>query len=68
MSENVGISIEEAARSLEKALENSNVGVDVSQIKEALRVFIPIGVCCVSAQEVGESMRKLFDEIDAGER
>ncbi|MEK3813129.1 hypothetical protein [Bacillus sp. FSL R7-0685] len=66
--EQVEISVAEAARTLEKSLENSNVDVDVSQLKEALRVFIPTAVCRVSAQEAGESMRKLLDEINRGER
>ncbi|WP_041056699.1 hypothetical protein [Bacillus subtilis] len=66
MGEKVGISIEEAARSLEKALGDTKV--DVSQLADALRVFIPTEVCRVSAQEAGESLRKLFNEIDAGER
>ncbi|MGQ5176933.1 hypothetical protein ACSQ7W_11575 [Bacillus halotolerans] len=66
MSENVGLSVEEAARSLEKVLGDTEV--DVSQLKEALRVFMPSEICRVSAQEAGESLRKLFNEIDAGER
>lgn len=65
MSAKVGISIEEAARSLEKLIGNK---VDVSQLKEALRIVSPSEVYRVSAQEAGESLQKLFDEIDAGER
>ncbi|MCY9061011.1 hypothetical protein MOE67_02000 [Bacillus inaquosorum] len=68
MSENVGISIEEAARSLEKALENSNVGVDVSQLQEALYIVSSIESHRFSGHEAGEKLQKLFDEIDAGER
>ncbi|MCY8026383.1 hypothetical protein MOC05_14765 [Bacillus sonorensis] len=69
MGGKVGISIEEAARTLEKALGNTKV--DVSQLAEALRILTPSEVYRVSAQEAGESLeslRKLFGEINRGER
>ncbi|ASB87726.1 hypothetical protein [Bacillus sonorensis] len=64
--EQVEISVEEAARTLEKALGSTKV--DVSQLAEALRILTPSEVYRLSAQEAGESLRKLFDEINRGER
>ena len=64
--EQVEISVEEAACTLEKALGSTKV--DVSQLAEALRILTPSEVYRVSAQEAGESLRKLFDEINRGER
>lgn len=64
--EQVEISVEEAVRTLEKALGSTKV--DVSQLAEALRILTPSEVYRVSAQEAGESLRKLFDEINRGER
>ncbi|MEK5099315.1 MULTISPECIES: hypothetical protein [unclassified Bacillus (in: firmicutes)] len=63
--EQVEISVEEAARTLEKDLGNTKV--DVSQLAEALRILTPSEVYRVSAQEAGESMRKLLDEINRGD-
>ncbi|MED0799328.1 hypothetical protein P4T18_18120 [Bacillus inaquosorum] len=66
--EQVEFSVQEAARTLEKALENSNVGVDVSQLQEALYIVSSIESHRFSGREAGEKLQKLFDEIDAGER
>ncbi|MCY9334104.1 hypothetical protein MOF01_08030 [Bacillus spizizenii] len=66
--EQAEISVEEAAHTLEKALENSNVDVDVSQLKEALLLVSHSEGRRFSGREAGEKLQRLFAEIDGGGR
>lgn len=64
LEEQTEISVEEATRTLEKALENSNVGVDVSRLKEALLLVSHSEGRRFSGRETGEKLQRLFDKTD----